>query len=201
MVGFVLLVVEAMVAAPFWAAAHAVSVSEAGLPGELGRRGYFQLLEILFRPPLYVIGFFVIFMIEGAMAWMVARIFEIYYNNYAAAEVGSMGLISNLFFLLILCGLFMYMYYYLCSEGYSALPRKVIRWIGGEGQTLGAAQNAEKLRAMLVGGINSGGAGAVHQAAAGGTGGGGGGAMAPAKTSKTSETDGPPVPRPNTAKK
>ena len=128
MCGFVLLVVEVLVAAPFWAAAHAWSTQDDGIAGEMGRKGYFQFLEILFRPPLYVIGFFMIYMVLGAMGWLVARLFETFYGSYFAADVGSMGLVGSLFMMILVCGLFIYLFYFLCSEGYSKLPRKVIRW-------------------------------------------------------------------------
>lgn len=183
MVGFLMLVVEVMVAAPFWVAAHAWSPKGEGLTGEMGKRGYLQFLEIFFRPPLYILGFFVIITTMQTMGMVLARLFETFYVGYANTGVTNtaltpgpqMGIISNFFMAIILGGLYMYMFYYLCSEGYSQLPKKVIRWIGGEGQTLGASAHSEKMKGAMAVGVEKVAEGQLNKASLGDDKGGGGG--------------------------
>lgn len=161
MAGFLLLVLEVMVAAPFWAAAHAWSIQDEGLAGEMGKQGYFQVLEVLFRPALYILGFIGIFLIMRVTGWLTAQIFRTLYHSYALAEFGftggtTTGLITSIVMALILGGVFLYLNMYLCSEGYSHLPRKVMSWIGHQSSTMGIAGGAEAMRQVIVGGVGRG---------------------------------------------
>jgi conjugal transfer/type IV secretion protein DotA/TraY len=54
--GWILMVVESLVAAPLWLAAHALPEGE-GLTSQASRRGYLIFLGVLLRPPLMVLGF------------------------------------------------------------------------------------------------------------------------------------------------
>lgn len=159
MCAFLLLVVEVMVAAPFWVAAHAWSTQSDGITGEMGSQGYYQFLEILFKPILLVTGFIVIFMIMRVMGWVVARIFEAFYYSYANADISSVashtGVMTTFFMCIIMSGLFLYMFYFLCSEGYSHLPRKVMSWIGHQASTMGLAGHADSMRQMIMGGMGN----------------------------------------------
>lgn len=160
MCGFMLLVVEMMVAAPFWAAAHAWSSKDEGFAGELGKRGYLQFLEIFFRPPLYIIGFFVILTTMQAMSFVIARLVETFFNAYASSGISwTMGWVTNFSMAIIIGSMYVYMFHFLCTEGYSNLPRKVIRWIGGDGNTLGAAEHSKKMHNTMVGGVQKAGEG------------------------------------------
>ncbi|WP_041720115.1 DotA/TraY family protein [Pseudodesulfovibrio piezophilus] len=159
MVGFLLLVVEVMVAAPFWVAAHAWSTQADGLAGEMGSQGYYQFLEILFKPPLYVAGFIIIFMIMRVMGWIVARIFEAFYYSYSNADISSVsshtGILTSFFMCIIMSVLFVYMFSFLCSQGYSHLPRKVMSWIGHQASTMGLAGHADSMRQIIMGGVGN----------------------------------------------
>jgi len=62
-----ILVLEAVVAAPVWIAAHAMPEGE-GIAGEHGRRGYMMLINILLRPSLMVIGFFLSIVLISAFS-------------------------------------------------------------------------------------------------------------------------------------
>jgi conjugal transfer/type IV secretion protein DotA/TraY len=154
--GFMLLVVEVLIAAPFWGAAHAWSTQEEGFAGEMGKQGYFQLLEIIFRPALFVLGFVVIFLLMKIVGFLTAEIFEAFYFSYAKSDVSAVfshtGLITSFFMALLLGGMFMYMFYYLCSEGYSHLPRKIMGWIGHQANSMGISNHAGAMRTMIVGG-------------------------------------------------
>lgn len=155
MVGFILLAVEVLVAAPFWLAAHAWSQDE-GFSGEMGKQGYFQFLEILFKPALLVLGFIVVFLIMDAAGFILARIFETYYFSYANSDISLIshtGLITNIVMILIVAALNCYLLFYLCSEGYSHLCKNVLTWVGHQTTSLGLAGHAEGMRQLIVGSV------------------------------------------------
>lgn len=153
------LILEAIVAAPLWAASHAWSTQDEGFAGEMGKKGYLLFLELLIRPLLYVVGFFAVFIFMRVAGWFVARLFELYYYSYSAASESSVfwtnGPITTLAMMFVLGGMYVYLFRWLYTEGISNLPRKVINWIGGHGQSLGVAQGAEQMRAAIVGGFAS----------------------------------------------
>lgn len=158
MTAYLFLVLEVACAAPFWAAAHALSTQEDGPAGELGKKGYYQFLEILIRPTLYMVGFFAVFIAMQASGWMTARILQLFSFAYDGANDASAfwtnGMITQLITALIFGAVYVFVFYWLCSEGFSNLPRNVINWIGGQGKTLGVGRAAEGMRAAIVGGVN-----------------------------------------------
>ncbi|MDY0307940.1 MAG: DotA/TraY family protein [Desulfovibrionaceae bacterium] len=68
--GWIILVVEALVAAPLWIAAHAMPEGE-GMVGEHGKKGYMLMFNILMRPPLMVAGVWAaLFLVDGIAPWL-----------------------------------------------------------------------------------------------------------------------------------
>lgn len=171
MIGFTLLAVEVLFAAPFWGAAHAWSTQSSGFAGEMGKQGYFQLLGIFFRPTLYVLGFIAIFLILRVSGFLLGSIFEAFYFSYVNSDTSAIfthsGLITSLAMMLLLGMLYLFTTFYLCSEGYSKLPQRVMSWIGAQSPTMGTAEAAQTFRTMVLGG-------AVTVSGAHGGGGGGG---------------------------
>ncbi|WP_419642086.1 DotA/TraY family protein, partial [Thiolapillus sp.] len=66
-IGWVILVMEVMVAAPLWAIAHGIPDGE-GMAGQHGKQGYMLFLRVLARPSLMVIGFFISILLFEAIA-------------------------------------------------------------------------------------------------------------------------------------
>lgn len=104
-------------------------------------------------------------MVMRVAGWLTARIFEAFYFSYVNTEfsaghfvpVGTTsGIITSMVMMIILGGMFLYMFYYLCSEGYSHLPRKVMSWIGHDSTTMGIATASEAMRQVIVGGVGRG---------------------------------------------
>ncbi len=69
MAGWLVLLAQSMVAAPLWAAAHAMPEGE-GFAGERAKQGYMLLMNVAIRPILLVIGFVLAMGMVWASTWM-----------------------------------------------------------------------------------------------------------------------------------
>jgi len=67
--GWLTLLAQSMVAAPLWAAAHAMPEGE-GFAGERAKQGYMLLMNVAIRPILLVIGFVLAMGMVWAVTWM-----------------------------------------------------------------------------------------------------------------------------------
>ena len=85
LVGWIILVVEALVAAPLWLCAHALPDGE-GAAGQHGKRGYFLLLGIVLRPPLMVTGFFAAVILMNVLGRILGASFEMFVGGTAHAR-------------------------------------------------------------------------------------------------------------------
>lgn len=73
--GWLILVIEAVIAVPLWMLAHMVFEGE-GLHGK-GIRGYEVLFTIIFRPSMMVIGLILSYTIFSAMSWLLMKSFSV----------------------------------------------------------------------------------------------------------------------------
>jgi hypothetical protein len=72
-VGWLILSVELMVAAPIWAAMHVIPEGEGGVVGQRAEAGYMLFFGILMRPSLYVIGFFLSFVLTSVVGHFIGE--------------------------------------------------------------------------------------------------------------------------------
>lgn len=98
--GWLVLVVEAMAAAPLWFLAHMTFAGD-GIHGK-GIRGYEILFTILFRPSMMVVGMICSYTIFSGMSWIIMKSFVI-----ACGFVFDNGyLVDNFIGILVLMGLY-----------------------------------------------------------------------------------------------
>lgn len=154
MAQYVLLILETFIAVPFWMAAHVWGTEGRGMAGERGGAGYFLLIEILFRPVLYVAGFWMIFYATKGIAWLTSQLFKNYYYAYSNSDIATFAPLTAVMMLLLIIFLFLIMYSYLCTEGYSHLPRNVMKWIGQSASNAGIAERASGTKGAVVAAIN-----------------------------------------------
>lgn len=83
-VGWVIFTIEAMIAAPLWAAAHAAPEGE-GIAGQHAKRGYFLILQILMRPSLLLLALFTAYALLKVIGVIVSALLV------PAITVGSMA--------------------------------------------------------------------------------------------------------------
>lgn len=160
--GFLILVIEAVVAAPVWAAAHAIPEGE-GIAGQHGKQGYMMLMNILLRPSLMVIGFF----FSMALIWSFSM-FSVYLmqntliSNLEAKE-GFENVVSSGFFFsfimsfvsgIVLVGGTLIVVIHKSLNLVTWLPENVIKWAGGHGSSLGD-QSDERRVAALIGSVGN----------------------------------------------
>ena len=159
-VGWIVLSLEAVIAAPVWLVGHAMPEGE-GFAGQHGRQGYLLILGILLRPCLLVLSMIVCIVIMQATGTMVEALFHPFMKGMET--IGPMGIVGNIFLFVTLAGMVALLTWKV-FELVTAMPDRIIRWMGHGMQQLGneAAQaNAQD----VVGGTKS---AAGHTAKAGG---------------------------------
>ena len=148
-VGWIILVLEALVAAPIWAAAHAMPTGD-GLTGDHGSRGYPFMMDLLFRPVLLVFALFMCIGVMNASLWFVMSMLEIAFKAEMAGSM--MGLLSIIIGLVIIT-MAVFATVNRSIEIISWLPGSVIRWFGqGQGQDTGESKHTATVAAGASGG-------------------------------------------------
>jgi conjugal transfer/type IV secretion protein DotA/TraY len=160
-VGWVLLVIEAIIAAPLWAIMH-LHPNGDDLTGR-GGNGYMLVLSLLLRPVLMVFGMMAAIVISSVIGEFINKtFFEVFANN-----TGTMSGFTAM--LALTMGTFLYftvMFTFIrkCFGIMHMLPDQLMKWIGGSGGGLGefanefngAAEKATGSAAALAGGVASG---------------------------------------------
>ena len=148
-VNWVILVLEAMVAVPFWIAMHAVTSQHEGLASEHTRTGYMLIFQILVYPLLSLFGLFcgIIIMYLGALILLIS--FQPFYEGlHAGTTVGPISVIVMFAMFVSLTLTLAHKSYTLCYE----FPRSVLEWLGGRVSSLltESSQEAETQRTLLA---------------------------------------------------
>ena len=86
-IGWLLLVVESLVAAPLWIVGHALPEGE-GFAGEHGRRGYMLFLGILVRPFLMLMGLCCAMVLINTVGKLIAIMVTTYVASWEAHASG-----------------------------------------------------------------------------------------------------------------
>ncbi|CAK7036395.1 MAG: hypothetical protein DELT_00584 [Desulfovibrio sp.] len=138
--GWVFLVLESMVAAPLWAAAHALPEGQ-GLAGQHARRGYLMAFDIVLRPTLLVIGAVTSIAVMQAFGWFCGTLLDSFFVNIASFL--QFGVIGELIFTIILVSVMFHTSIKIYTKGIVSMPQKVISWIGGQGASLGESDDSK----------------------------------------------------------
>ena len=143
--GYLLLVVEAVVAVNLFALGH-MRMDGDGLSGEAGRTGWILILSLLMTPVLMVLGFLVGMLIfRAASDLFSAGMF------YAAQSVAGGNLIIQTFGLIAYSILIVVAYIALLERSFSLVsgfPGQVMRWMGGDVRI----DNGDENRVRIAGG-------------------------------------------------
>lgn len=145
-INWLVVVGEAIIAAPLWAMTH-MSGEGDGL-GHRSGHGYIFLLNVMVRPLLMVVGFFMAGVAVAVGGSLLNKTFGIAMAN---AQFDSMtGMVSALGFIILYCSLCMNLVHR-CFNLIVIVPDQVINWVGGHASPhLGAAPNDDAHRAMGV---------------------------------------------------
>ena len=145
--GWVILILEALVAAPIWLCAHALPEGE-GAAGQHGKRGYLLLLGIIIRPPLMVAGFFAAVILMNVIGRLIGVSFEMLVAGTSQAKVlGITGTIS----MLVILGIVVIMTANKLFSLIHYLPEHVTNWIGQQFHSLGEKEDQSGVKGVFVG--------------------------------------------------
>lgn len=145
--GWVILIVESLIAAPLWICAHALPEGE-GAAGQHGKRGYMLFLGILIRPPLMVAGFFCAVILLNVLGRLIGTGFEMFVAGTSQTKIlGITGTIS----MLVILGIVVMV---LANKLFSLihyLPEHVTNWIGQQMHSLGEKEDQSASKAVFAG--------------------------------------------------
>lgn len=144
-IGWFIQVFEAFVAAPLWAAAHAVPEGE-GVAGQHGKQGYMLFLAILMKPALMVFGFFLSYELIIIVGKLIGDLFGIYATGLQAGSAsGPVSMIALLAILLALIVIAGHKVFGLITW----LPDNALRWVGQMVQNMGEGEAEGRTRAAF----------------------------------------------------
>lgn len=141
-IGWLVLLMESLVAAPLWAIMHAAPEGD-GIAGSSARQGYMIVLSLSMRPGLMVFGLVAAMVLLDVIGVLIAKTF-----TGVIATLSASGVIG-LFSLLAIIGLYCILLSVLVFKAFSmihVIPDKVLRWVGGGGEQLGEAQTGEEVK-------------------------------------------------------
>ncbi|MEO0393918.1 MAG: DotA/TraY family protein, partial [Pseudomonadota bacterium] len=160
LVGWFILVMEAIIAAPLWALAH-MRMDGEGIMGPAGQQGYMLALSLMLRPALMLIGLIagmmLIYIMVPFIGVSISTTFELGRNSGNAVDVMSqIMMIALMAFVMITIS---YKAFGLIHQ----VPDRVLRWIGaGSGQ-----QGEDEFRSGAMAIVNAGAIGGIAGAASG----------------------------------
>lgn len=131
-IGWLFLVMELMIAAPLWAAAHAYAEGE-GFAPQQAMYGYGAAIGIVMRPVLLTFGFIFMFFLIFIVGHFVGGAMSIYMSGMNGFHVGIVGSVA---ILAIILGTIWGSMKFLLNL-ITHLADQVPQWIGGRGQHLG----------------------------------------------------------------
>lgn len=156
LVSWIFLVIETMVAAPFWACVHALPQGT-GFAGERARQGYMMLIDILIRPVLLVIGAVFAVAMMQAVGWLFGTLMNGWFVN--VGEYVGRSFVADIVFSIIVMSVMYYASLTIFTKGVNYMPQHVSRWMGGTtaGSGLGAEGDMQAATRVVGGVINQGG--------------------------------------------
>ncbi|MDR1577818.1 MAG: DotA/TraY family protein [Deltaproteobacteria bacterium] len=143
--GWLIAVVESLVAAPLWLAAHALPEGE-GLSSQASNHGYRLFLGVLLRPPLMVVGFLIAMALLNLLGRLGGQAITI-----LGAEIfqdSFLGL-SGFFAMAGVLGAAVVTATYKLFGLTSQLPERVLAWIGASAPSQGEASSTREVAAKF----------------------------------------------------
>lgn len=156
---FMLLVIEAVFAAPLWAVAM-LSMDGHGISSSISRKGWSLLLMLFLTPMLMVFGFLMGMVLFRVAAFSLNGMLFAALSSQMAADPGAFGGLSSFLTMAVLTVFVAVLYVIIIDWSFSLInvfPARVFKWIDGIGDDLGAS-TAMTAKAAAVGGSYQGGA-------------------------------------------
>ncbi|MBO4369057.1 MAG: DotA/TraY family protein [Desulfovibrio sp.] len=133
--GWIVLTLEAIIAAPLWLIGHAMPEGE-GFAGLHGRSGYMLILSVSLRPALLVLSMLLCFIVMRATGNIIGALLGPFIEAEAGLSAISVGVVGCIFLFIIICGATTLLTWKL-FELVTQMPDRIIRWVGQQIATLG----------------------------------------------------------------
>lgn len=161
--GWLVMLVESMIAAPLWAAAHALPDGD-GIVGNRASQGYQLMINVMLRPILLVMGFFISIIVMWIICWLFLRgfIMAVEGSLSSASWSGYAGIIGSIMLIVIMTGALVV----LVNKSFSMIYEtadNVMKWIGGGVSGAGEFRGTSEVQGAMQGAVGSG-KGALDQA-------------------------------------
>jgi len=150
---FMLLVIEAVFAAPLWAVAM-LSMDGHGISSNISRKGWSLLLMLFLTPLLMVFGFLLGMVLFRIAAFSLNGMLFAALSSQMAADPGAFGVLSQFLTMVVLTVFVAVLYVIIIDWSFSLInvfPARLFKWIDGIGDDLGAG-TAVTAKAAAVGG-------------------------------------------------
>lgn len=151
LVGWLILIVDALFAAPLWLCAHALPEGD-GAAGQHGKQGYFLLLGILIRPPLMVAGFYAAVILMNVVGRLLGAGFETFIAGTSQTKIIG---ITGTFSMLVILGIVVIMAANKFFSLIHYLPEHVTNWIGQQFHSLGEKEDQAGVKNVFLGSTNA----------------------------------------------
>ncbi|MCU7951273.1 MAG: DotA/TraY family protein [gamma proteobacterium symbiont of Bathyaustriella thionipta] len=148
--GWFVLLIEATIAAPIWAAAHSIPEGDGAINNH-AKAGYMICLSLFMRPTLMLFGLFSSMILMVVMGRFVLLTFQPMMASVNAEHTS--GIVTFIAFLMILTSLMIaiaHRAFGLIHE----IPDKVLRYIGAMNENLGEAASEKQGRQVFSGGVS-----------------------------------------------
>ena len=122
-----LILLEGLIAIPLWGIAHANPEGEGFISAE-AKAGYLKVLDVLIRPSLLILGFFMVFEISDALMFLINNGYGAMVSGLTAGSLtGIVGMLSLLLGLnILLIGGMSKLFHF----SFVSLPGQVLAWVG-----------------------------------------------------------------------
>lgn len=130
--GWVILVIEAIIASPIWALAHLAPDGD-GVVGR-GGQGYMLIMSLVLRPPLMVLGFVCSIVLMKPLGYFINSTFMgVFAMNVNPSPFGITQMIAGCIIYVVVMVSMVHRVFTLIH----VIPDRILRWIGGGGNELG----------------------------------------------------------------
>lgn len=146
--GWLMMLVQAVVAAPLWAAAHASPEGE-GFAGQRAMDGYMLLLGLLARPVLMIAGLLAGMLLLEFLGGFVLKAFHLFSGASAAPGAAAPGLVGMIVWIFLTAAILVVLTRWSFSLVHY-VPDSVLRFIGARTEAFGETNMAEQARTMAV---------------------------------------------------
>lgn len=137
-IGWMIMICESLIAAPLWAAAHAIPEGE-GMAGQHAKQGYQMFLNVLFRPILLLVGLIMSMQVMYFISWLAIKGFTVVTDGLITNSFGISGYFSFVFANIVMVTLIISLAHKSHEMIYETADN-VMRWIGFGTRPLGEAQ-------------------------------------------------------------